>query len=316
MQPQELLNLIAQPESDVLEFKTSIPSPELTARLLSAFANTKGGTLVVGVTESTEGNKIVGVDELEHIQKLLEQANERISPLIAIHSEFIHLEDKSILVVTIPKGQSFPYFVEGQAFHRFDDRIVPLSLFAPDVHNSAYEAVTSGSGAVAQGRGAVAAGDQGVAVGRSVTDSITIAKPDYISYRDAFERVVGSTAFVLNQLELSYRQAREQSQGWFRFSLIAAMIGLALIVIGMLTLIFGTTTAGMITAISSVVPDVAAALFFVQSRSANERVDVIQKRLTDAREIQSAVEIVNTIDDPPARDKLKAEIVRKALRIK
>jgi hypothetical protein len=183
------------------------------------------------------------------------------------------------------------------------------NLYAPNVHESAYEAVISGSGAIAPGAGSVAAGAGGVAVGGDVLGEIVIP------YDAAFERVVGSTAFVLNQLELSYRQTREQSQGWFQVSLIAAAVGFALIVIGVIAIIFGQVTGGIITAISSIVPNAAAALFFVQSKAANERVDAIQMRLTEARELQTAVEIVNTIDDPKSRDELKAEIVRKALRL-
>jgi hypothetical protein len=136
-----------------------------------------------------------------------------------------------------------------------------------------------------------------------------------ISYQTAFERVVGATNFILTQLELSYKQTREQAQGWFRLSLIAAGIGFLLIAIGVIALLLGQTTAGVITTIASLIPNTAAALFFVQSKTANERVDAIQSRLTEAREVQTAVEIVETIEEPKARDKLKAEIVRKVLRL-
>jgi len=134
------------------------------------------------------------------------------------------------------------------------------------------------------------------------------------TYEKAYERVVVSTSFVLDQLEMSYKQAREQSQGWFRYSLVAAGLGFLLISIGVGTAIVGQTTAGIMTAVSSIVPNAAAALFFVQSRSANDRTDAIQKKLTEARELQSAVEVVNTIEDAKTRNKLKAEIVRRVLR--
>lgn len=136
-----------------------------------------------------------------------------------------------------------------------------------------------------------------------------------LSYDAAYERVIGSTTFVLNQLEISYTQTREQAQSWFRFSLIAAAIGFVLVGTGVGAVIFKQVTAGVITAISSIIPNAAAALFFIQSKTANERVDVIQKKLTEARELLTAVEIANTIADAKSRDKLKAEIVRKALRI-
>lgn len=115
---------------------------------------------------------------------------------------------------------------------------------------------------------------------------------------------------------MSYRQTREQAQGWYISSLIAAFLGFLLVVAGVITVIFGQTTAGLITTISGIVPEVVAGLFFMQSKQANERVDVIQEKLTAAREIFSAIEIVNTIGDAQERDKLKADIVRKTLRIK
>lgn len=155
----------------------------------------------------------------------------------------------------------------------------------------------------------------GKSEGKIVLDNKIAVETHVIGYDRAFERVVGSTTFVLNQLELSYQQTREQSQWWFRTSLTAAGIGFTLIGIGVVTVIFGQTTAGIITSISSLIPNVAAALFFIQSKTANERVDAIQSKLSDAREIYAAVEIIETIDDLKSRDKLKAEIVRKALRL-
>ena len=215
-----------------------------------------------------------------------------------------------------------------------EGRIKPLrplggSAYEPDMHEVAERAIIFGSGAVTQ-EGAIAAGEEGILIdtrgGAFIEGSVRVTEGDFVGkdqysinilpYSIAYERVVGFTAFVLNQLELGHKQTREQSQGWFRFSLIAAGIGFTLIGIGVIVVMFGQVTAGFITAISSVIPHTAAALFFVQAKAANERVDAIQTRLADAREVQTAVEIVNTIDDLGARDKLKAEIVRKVLQLK
>jgi uncharacterized protein YfcZ (UPF0381/DUF406 family) len=315
MKPQELRELISQPESDMLEYKTNLPDLKRVARLISAFANTKGGTLIVGVKEGVESNEIVGIDDLERATKILEQARARVSPPIDIRSEVVTVDEKQVLVAAIPTGKHPPHLVEDKAFQREDDRLVPMSTFAPDIHRSAYQAVTSGSGAIAQGSGAVAAGIGGIVVGGDIGGQIVTGR-DFYAYDAAFERVAGTTAFVLSQLELSYRQTREQAQGWFRFSLIAAALGFLLVGVGVIAVIIGQMKVGVITAVSSVVPDVAAALFFFQSKAANERVDVIQRKLGDARKVHSAVEIVETITDAEERDKLKAEIVRKALRIK
>ena len=177
-----------------------------------------------------------------------------------------------------------------------------------DIRAATQNAIITGSGAVASS--GVAVGAEGIIVGTDV-----VGRDVVLSYGTAFERVVGSTVSVLNQLELNYKQTREQAQGWFRFSLFAAGTGFILIGIGVVAVVLGYTTAGIITAISSVVPNAAAALFFVQSKKADERVDTITTRLTEARELYTLVEIVNTISDLKSQDKLKAEIVRKALRL-
>ena len=142
-----------------------------------------------------------------------------------------------------------------------------------------------------------------------------VATHQFITYDSAFERAVGITNFVLDHLETIYKQTREQAQNWFRFSLIAAGAGFAVIAIGVIAVIAGQITSGIITAIYSVLPNAAAAFFFRQSKAANERVDSIQTQLAETREVLSAIEIVNTIDDVKSRDRLKAEIVRKMLHI-
>lgn len=205
-----------------------------------------------------------------------------------------------------------------KAYQRIGSRDIALgSPQAPDIKGSAYQAVLGGSGAIAQGVGAVAAGKGGIAVGGDVTGRIITGttKEVIISYDSAFERVAGSTAFVLNQLELSYRQTREQSQGWYRFSAIAASIGFVLIAIGVVAVLFGQTAAGVITSISGVIPEAAAALFFSQGKQANGRVDTIQEKLGEARELLTALEIANTITDESARNEMKKSIVLKALGI-
>lgn len=318
MNSADIRQLVLMPESDVLEFKTRIPPPDLTARIVSAFANTKGGKLIIGVKE---GGEIVGVDDPKNAEILLESALKKISPAVSVDADTIEIDGKYVFVITVFKGKKSPYLTDGKSYQRQGTAITAATVFAPDVYDSAYEAIVTGSYATTQGDGAVALGENGVHIGGDIAvnhiihNATNVVETHVIGYDRAFERVVGSTSFVLNQLELSYRQTREQSQWWFRASLIAAGIGFTLIGIGVTTVFFGQATAGIITSISSLIPNAAAALFFVQSKSANERVDSIESKLSDAREIYAAVEIIETIDDSKSRDKLKAEIVRKALRL-
>jgi TRADD-N domain-containing protein len=136
-----------------------------------------------------------------------------------------------------------------------------------------------------------------------------------ISYDAAFERIAGSTAFVLNQLELNYSLTRDQARGWYRSSLISAGVGFLLIAGGVIMVLAGQVTGGVITSASGLIPNVAAALFFKQSQAANERLDAVQGRLGEAREIQVAIAVAETIQDLGSRDALKESIVKRVLRL-
>jgi len=314
MEPDELLNLISQPESEILEYKAIIPESIIMARLIAGFANTKGGNIVIGVREEKDGNRIIGVD-VERVERILHNVHQKITPSIEYKTDVVTVEEKSVVVVTVPKGKTSPYLVDNQAFLRKGETLSRITVIAPDVFQSAYDAVTSGSPAAALGSGTVTAGDNGIFVGGNIYN-IAIARPDFVPYDIAYERIVGSTASVTTQLELNNSQIRGQSQGWYQWSIIAAVLGFLLFIIGVVAIIFGKTTAGIITTIAGIIPEVVAGLFFRQSKQANERVDTIQKNLTDAHKMSEAVEIANTMSNVQDRDKLKAEIVRKALRIK
>src|SRR6056297_1408302 len=61
----DLKNLVQTGESSFLEFKHSVASPEKIAREISAFANTKGGTILIGVEDNGEMLGVEGYHEEE-----------------------------------------------------------------------------------------------------------------------------------------------------------------------------------------------------------------------------------------------------------
>ena len=123
MTPEELRELLERPESDVLEFKARLPNARVTARLISAFANTRGGVLVVGVDEQSE---IIGIHDSAHTLRILEEAERSVLPPVHVKSEIAKLNGKEILLATIPRGVQSPYFAENRAFQRMGGAVVPL----------------------------------------------------------------------------------------------------------------------------------------------------------------------------------------------
>ena len=103
---KRILDLIKQGEGDQLDFKREISSSIRIAKSLSAFANHKGGTLLVGVNDN---GTIAGV-KVEEEKFMLEQAAVFFcKPEIEIEIKEWQLQGKIILEVKIPQGKDKPY---------------------------------------------------------------------------------------------------------------------------------------------------------------------------------------------------------------
>ncbi|GIV25542.1 MAG: ATP-dependent DNA helicase [Bacteroidia bacterium] len=105
-----LLARIAAGEGLQLDFKQRIESARKIARTLSAFANTEGGSLLIGVKDN---GRICGVDP-EQEYYMVDLAARRYMEPTPLFTSQVHLwEDKHILEVTIPaQPDKRPFFVK------------------------------------------------------------------------------------------------------------------------------------------------------------------------------------------------------------
>src|SRR5690625_2288787 len=67
MSPRDLRNLIQTGEGPYLEFKKVTPSAEKIAREISAFANSDGGTILVGVNDDKSVPGVAAYFEEEYL---------------------------------------------------------------------------------------------------------------------------------------------------------------------------------------------------------------------------------------------------------
>ncbi|HEV6966202.1 ATP-binding protein [Roseateles sp.] len=119
--PQDIERLLKQGEGPALEFKVSTPLPESLSRLISGFANTSGGTLIVGIREP---NTISGTD-IARFEKLVQRAKERLNGKVEIAHYSVEVEGKSLGVLEVQQSKIPIASPEGY-FHRVGDREVPL----------------------------------------------------------------------------------------------------------------------------------------------------------------------------------------------
>ncbi|WEK37437.1 MAG: putative DNA binding domain-containing protein [Candidatus Pseudobacter hemicellulosilyticus] len=116
MTTEELRELIEQGEGQQLEFKQSIPSKasELS-RELCAFANAKGGRILVGVDDK---GKIVGVTLNNTIRSEIQQIVRLLDPKVEVRISEIQSSDKTILCLECEAGPKKPYAASGSIYVR------------------------------------------------------------------------------------------------------------------------------------------------------------------------------------------------------
>jgi len=109
MKPHYIHKLITQGEHQQLDFKFEIADSRKIARTFSAFANTDGGKLLIGVKDN--GN-IAGIRSEEEFFMAEAAATMYCKPLINFRSKEWIIDNKKVLEVTIEKGDDKPYFAE------------------------------------------------------------------------------------------------------------------------------------------------------------------------------------------------------------
>lgn len=119
-----LADIIAAGESEVVDFKASFGKEAVET--LSAFANHKGGMLLVGVEDS---GQIVGINQgPETIQRWVNQVKQNTSPAIIPDVELVAVGDKQVAVVRVGEFPVKPVACRDRFFKRVANSNHRLSL--------------------------------------------------------------------------------------------------------------------------------------------------------------------------------------------
>ena len=74
---ENVYSTILQPESETLEYKAVLPPSKSIAQIICSFANTKGGILILGVSEIA-GLKILDIFGSYDLQPYKEEESNRL----------------------------------------------------------------------------------------------------------------------------------------------------------------------------------------------------------------------------------------------
>ena len=119
MTDEELLERLESVEWDDIEFKAAkTAAPKSALATVSAFANTGGGHIVMGVSEVDDALKITGVEKVDKVQReftSLLRDQKKISLAFSVDPTVHHIDGKTMICFYIPEARrgDKPVYLDG-----------------------------------------------------------------------------------------------------------------------------------------------------------------------------------------------------------
>ncbi|MCU0425071.1 MAG: ATP-binding protein [Candidatus Kapabacteria bacterium] len=127
MKRHQLREIIAGGESETVEFKRKFTSEVKIAKELIAFANSKGGYLLVGVDDD---KTIVGVrSEKEEISQLETVCRYCIDPPLVPQMEIVNIEYEDVVVVYVEESTEKPHRLTVDANGKYLEKLHERPVF-------------------------------------------------------------------------------------------------------------------------------------------------------------------------------------------
>ncbi|MCX6030569.1 MAG: helix-turn-helix domain-containing protein [Chloroflexi bacterium] len=116
MIPEELLALITGGEGETVEFKRSVAELEKAVETVAAFANTRGGVVLIGVHPR---GRIEGVEVGQTTrERIVNRITGNTDPAIYPSVEHVTAQDRVVVAITVPESADKPHLAFGRAFKR------------------------------------------------------------------------------------------------------------------------------------------------------------------------------------------------------
>ena len=108
--------LLSQEEGKTLEFKENTQSMHKILQTVIAFANTAGGTIVIGIKDKTK--EVIGIqDVLKEEERVASAIADSIVPLIAPTFQFHTWRNRDILIISVAYTPA-PYYLKSKGMEK------------------------------------------------------------------------------------------------------------------------------------------------------------------------------------------------------
>jgi ATP-dependent DNA helicase RecG len=111
MKLKDIHSLIAHGEDSTRQFKTDVRNVDSLAAEMAAFANSEGGTILIGVSDDGSTPGLSQTDIVRINQLISNAASQHVRSPLTVHTENVVLKSGRVVVIlSIPKGIDKPYF--------------------------------------------------------------------------------------------------------------------------------------------------------------------------------------------------------------
>lgn len=119
---EEINEIIGQSENKELEYKAVLPPPRTIAKVISAFANTEGGYLIIGISNRNSKIEIKGLEKDIKAIQITEKSLELLSNKPEVEYQYINYKGSNIFVIKVYKSDNLISF-ENRIFKRERDTV-------------------------------------------------------------------------------------------------------------------------------------------------------------------------------------------------
>ncbi len=107
----DLLSRLALGEDSTRQFKKDVRNSDSLASEMSAFANSEGGTIFIGVSDDGTPQGLTQEDVTRINQLISNASSQHIRSPLTVHTENVSLPNgRIVIVLTVPRGMDKPYF--------------------------------------------------------------------------------------------------------------------------------------------------------------------------------------------------------------
>lgn len=121
----DLKKIVSQGESETIEFKKSLSESKEMIKTISAFANTKGGRIFVGVSNY---GKVLGVEiGKDTVERLANHITQNTDPKVHPHITVEKIDEKQIIIIKVKESSDHLVLAFGRPYRRVGKSTLRMS---------------------------------------------------------------------------------------------------------------------------------------------------------------------------------------------